>query len=145
MIGLVVGAIAIAAWFKAAPTAEQHGGKTYSAEDVTHAKMAVCDAFGTIHDAVLINTARNGGSNPAAVMAIAANARLAMYAGGGYMIDALIRNPATPAELATPVRKLAELYRYVAIQYLINKTNADLKDPLREADSATLAIQTACK
>ncbi|WP_163694931.1 hypothetical protein [Mycolicibacterium sarraceniae] len=145
MIGLVVGAIAIAAWFKPAPNAEPHAAKTYSTEDVALSKKAVCDAFETVHNAVIINTRRDGGSNPTTVLAVAANARLALYVGGGYLMDTLIRNPATPADLAAPVRKLAESYRYITIQYLVGKQTADLNDPLREADSATVAIQAACR
>ena len=127
------------------PKPEAPAAKTYSEQEIADAKKAVCDAFTTVHEAVRINTGRDGGSDPTAILAVAANARLSMYGGAGYLVDTLEKNPATPTDLVTPVQKLADTFRYLTIQFMINKQNSDLDEPLREADSATASIQSICK
>ncbi|EHB55684.1 putative alanine and proline rich membrane protein [Mycolicibacterium rhodesiae JS60] len=145
VIAVIAVAVAIGAWLRPVPKPETPAVKTYSEQEVADAKKAVCDAFDTVHEAVRINTGRDGGSDPTAILAVAANARLSMYGGAGYLSDILQKNPATPADLSAPVQKLADTFRYLTIQFMINKQNADLGDPLREADSATTAIQSICK
>jgi hypothetical protein len=145
VIALIAVAVAIGAWFRPAPKPETPAAKTYSDQEVANAKKAVCDAFDTVHDAVRINTGRDGGSDPTAILAVAANARLSMYGGAGYLVDTLEKNPATPSELSESVRKLADTFRFLTIQFMINKQNSDLDEPLREADSATASIQSICK
>ncbi|WP_328350335.1 hypothetical protein OG976_15580 [Mycobacterium sp. NBC_00419] len=144
VIALIAVAVAIGAWFRPAPKAEAPAAKTYSEQEVADAKKAVCDAFDTVHEAVRINTGRDGGSDPTATLAVAANARLSMYGGADYLMETLQKHPATPADLSASVQKLADTFRVLTIQFMINKQNSDLEEPLREADSATTAIQSIC-
>ncbi len=145
VIAVIAIAVAIGAWFRPAPTPQTPAAKTYSDQEVADAKKAVCDAFDAVHEAVRINTGRDGGTDPTAILAVAANARLSMYGGAGYLVDTLQSNPATPADLSAPVQKLANTFRYLTIQFMLNKQNSDLDEPLREADSATASIQSICK
>ncbi len=145
VIAVIAVAVAIGAWFRPTPKPEAPAAKTYSDQEVADAKKAVCDAFDLVHEAVRINTGRDGGADPAATLAVAANARLSLYGGAGYLIDTLQKNPATPEELSGSVQKLADTFRYLTIQFMINKQNSDLDEPLRDADSATASIQSICK
>lgn len=45
VIGLVFGAIAVAAYFKATPKAEAPASKVYSEQEMADTKKAVCDAY----------------------------------------------------------------------------------------------------
>jgi hypothetical protein len=145
VIALIAVAVAIGAWFRPAPKPETPAAKTYSDQEVADAKKAVCDAFDTVHNIVGINTGRDGGSDPTAILAVAANARIALYDGADYLLEILAKNPATPADLSASVNNLADTFRYLTIQYLANKQSAELEAPLRDADAATVAIQASCK
>ncbi|WP_431237827.1 hypothetical protein ACQ86B_24655 [Mycolicibacterium aichiense] len=145
VIALIAVAVAIGAWFRPAPKPETPAVKTYSEQEVADAKKAVCDAFLTVHNGVRINTGRNGGTDPTATLAVAANARLSLYGGGGYMSDVLEQHPATPKELADAVNQLSEVFRKLAIGYLADVSDTDLEPSLQQADNATVAVKNACQ
>ena len=145
VIAVIAVAVAIGAWFRPIPKPETPAAKTYSEREVADAKKAVCSAFETAHNAVRINTGRNGGTDATTTLAVAANARLSLYAGGGYLRDALEKNPATPKELASAVTDLSDIFRKIAIDYLADKSDADIEPSLRIADSSSVAVKTACQ
>lgn len=100
-----------------------------------------------VHKAVVINTGRDGGGDPTATLAVAANARLSLAAGGQSLLSVLGREAATPAVLADAVRTLANDFQELAIGYMADAKNTDPAQEalLREGDTATLTIEQLCK
>jgi predicted alpha/beta hydrolase family esterase len=105
----------------------------------------ICTAFETVRKAVYLQTHADGGDDPVAVAAVAANARLAMAAGGSYLIARL--DPATPQALAEAVRSFAELLQDIAINALADVPNDDptQADRLRQADEASVEVAKWCR
>ena len=65
-------------------------------------KTRVCTAFETVTKAVPLQTNNDLGPEPVAQAAVAANARLALFGGGQYLLNT--SDSATPSELADPMR-----------------------------------------
>lgn len=86
-------------------------------------KQRLCDAAQVVAVAVQLQTNANIGSEPAAVEAVAANARLAMLGGGEYLLTEL--EPGTPADLADTARSFASSLRAIGINALAGVPNAD--------------------
>ncbi|WP_193044791.1 hypothetical protein [Mycolicibacterium baixiangningiae] len=79
---------------------------TYDAADQTAAKDSACAAFAQVRTGVATNThleSPGGDSDVTGVMAVAANARVALMGGGQYLLASM--EPATPPELAEPLRQ----------------------------------------
>lgn len=145
VVALVAVGVAVAAWLRpipennaVAPPVEP----TYTEQQIADAKANVCEAYSTVHQAVLINTHR---SNPVPddeirALAAAANARLALYAGGDYLLDRLATNPATPDDLAMAIGSLANESKEIGIAFLADEPDS-VQDRLRrtlDADVATI-------
>lgn len=108
--------IAIVGLFR--PVAAKPQPETFSAEQVTSAKAKVCSRYELVRKAVVTNTSRNGGEDPTATLAVAANARVALYNGGDYLSNALLQEPAAPPELIKAVHTLVDAYQKLAFDYL---------------------------
>ena len=68
-----------------------------------------------------------------------------MYAAGDYLLDRLAAEPATPADLATAIRSLAELYKKFGIHALNDEPDSAL-DPIRhDVDAEIPKIDGLCK
>jgi hypothetical protein len=134
----LVSGVAIGAWFRPLPDnkAPAPPAPTYTDHQIADAKASVCAAFGKVHQAVSENTGRSGGDDPTAILAVAANARIALYDGGDYLLTELAEQPATPPDLAKAVRSLASVLQELAIDYL-----AAVPDP--EQESSHKAVETA--
>jgi hypothetical protein len=140
----------VAAWFRAAP----HNGpnvrpptSAYSERQIADAKRNVCDAYALVRAAVSVTTNKqsSGGDAFAAQIAIAANGRLALYGGGGYLLEQLSAEPATPPDLANAVKSLAGTFRKLAMVDLGEQPESAQK-PLRDAVPGTTAkIEEVCK
>lgn len=148
-VALVAVGIAVAAWLR--PVPESHPAQvsepTYTDQQIADARAHVCEAYSLVDHAVVTNTHRSSPTpgDETSSLATAANARLALYAGGDYLLSRLESAPAAPTDLASPVRSLAYLYKEFGIRALNNEPNADL-DQLRlgiDANSAT--IERQCK
>lgn len=123
-LAVIAVALAALAYFHPAhksPSVAQQGGD---------AKANVCSAFANARKAVVLNTHLQSPS-PDAQLAVAANARLALIGGGGYLRDRLAANTATPADLANAVNSLATTIEQLGINYLTEAGN-DVQNPLRE-------------
>jgi hypothetical protein len=121
----------------------KHASKSGSAPDAGYAAEAearVRAAFETVRKAVSLQTHADGGSDPVAVTAVAANARLAMAAGGAYLVSRL--DPATPSAVATAVRTFAELLEDIAMNALAGVGHDDPVQAgrLRDADAASARL-----
>ncbi|PXW98239.1 hypothetical protein [Mycolicibacterium moriokaense] len=109
------------------------------------AKARVRAAHDTVTKAVFLQTHADGGNDPVAVTAVAANARLSMSAGAAYLLARL--DPATPPALAAAVHSFAELLEDIAMNSLAGVANEDPVQAarLRDADVASSRIAKLCK
>ena len=105
------------------------------------AKARVRAAFETVTKAVSLQTHADGGKDPVAVTAVAANARLSMTAGSAYLLSRL--DPATPPELAAAVRSLAELLEDIAMNSLAGVANEDAVQAARLRDAEAASVRVA--
>jgi len=148
VVALVAVAITVAASLRPIPDNRSPStprAPAFTDEQIAAAKSKICAAYDAVHHAVGVNTSRNEGNDPTTTLAVLANARLAIYSGGGYLFTKLAEEPATPTDLATAIRTLANAYQDVAIGYMADKQKTDLEASLRAADDATMTIERQCK
>jgi hypothetical protein len=145
VIAVIAIAVAIGAWFRPIPEPETPAAKTYSEQEVADAKTAVCDAYTLVHNAIVVTNNKSGGSDPTAILAVAANARLSAHAGGQYLTEILGQYPATQNELAQGIRDLATNLEKLTLEYLGETPNAEQDPLLRSADDATARIKQHCE
>ncbi|WP_133066882.1 hypothetical protein [Mycolicibacterium sphagni] len=145
VIAVIAIGVAIGAWFRPIPNPEAPAAKTYSDQQVADAQKAVCDAYSLVHNAIIVTNNKSGGSDPTAILAVAANARLSAHAGGQYLADILSQYPATQSDLAQGIRDLATNLEKLTLEYLGETPNADQDPLLRSADDATSQIKQHCK
>jgi hypothetical protein len=141
---LVTLGVAIVGWFRPEP-AKPLPAPTYSNQQVADAKAKVCGAYGKIHHAVLANTGRSGGSDPTATLAVAANARIALYDGGEYLMKTLAQEPATPAELAEATRALVNAYQQLAVDYMAEATDPEINSAFQAVETTGSKVSGMCK
>ena len=132
-VGLTIWALVIQSSNNAAETAALNGDP----------KARVCAAFDTVSKAVPLQTNDDLGRDPVAQAAVAANARLALFGGGQYLLDSL--DPATPAELAEPVRSFASTLQDVGMNALAGLSNRDQVIRLAEGEQTRSQIVDLCK
>jgi hypothetical protein len=123
VIALVAIGLAIGCWFRPLPSTKASStppGPYYTNQQVGDAKATVCAVYEKVRRAVSVNTGRSGGDDPTAILAVASNARIALYNGGDYLSKKLLAQPATPPDLAKAVRTLVNAYQATAIDYLVN-------------------------
>lgn len=113
-------------------------------------KAQVCSTFETVSKAVSIQTKRAPGpelgpATPIAAEAIAANARLAMSGGAGYLLEQL--PPNAPSELATEIRSFASNLNGLAINALAGVPNDQEPQAglLQSAEDTNKKIVELCK
>ena len=137
--------VAIVGWFRPVPD-KPPPVQTYTNEQVSEAKAKVCNAYEQVRKAGDLAGARNGGSDPTGVLAVATSTRQVLDAGSRYLMTKLAAEPATPRDLAVAVRKLADVYQELTINYLDGLSNSDpeLGPLLRAGDEAHGVIQKLC-
>jgi hypothetical protein len=137
-------ALGLAAWPLLRPL---HASTAASATDgqVAAAKVHVCNDFDTVRRAVSLQTHANAGNDAAAVQATAANARLALAAGGSYLVARL--DPATSPALATAIRSFGDNLQEIAMNTLAGAGNDDPAQAARLHDGEALSeqINDLCK
>ena len=108
-------------------------------------KTRVCTAFETVTKAVPLQTNNDLGLESVAQAAVAANARLALFGGGQYLLNSL--DSATPEELADAVRLFATNLRDIGMNALAGAENSDPDQVIRmaEGDTTRLLIADLCK
>ncbi len=138
-LGLIVG---IAAWFRAAPS-DAAAEPVYSEQQVADAKTAVCEAYAKGILALQVAGAKK--PDPADWLPVAVNTRLAETAMGGFLINVLNANPATPPQLQELTRQLALNYQEMAVIQLADKTPADFEPNRLVADDLIPKIDQSCR
>jgi hypothetical protein len=149
-IALIALAVGLVGWFRPAPHNYQTSAppkSTYTDKQVANAKANVCAAFDKVEHALHLADARSGNDDPTALLAVAEGAWEAFDAGSRYLLTKLAEEPATPPELATAVRKQANAFQEVLINYLdgLHNSDPDMQPVVSASDEATLAIRRLCK
>jgi hypothetical protein len=135
-------AIAIAAWFRAG-----HGAPSYSADQTSQAKTNICTAYMTVRQGVVQSTHVTSPKpdDPVGQLAVAANARIALLGGGGYLHDHLAAEPATPADLAKAVTSMSNTIEQLGVNYLAG-ADSTMQNPLRkDLDGEITQLNGLCK
>jgi hypothetical protein len=141
-VGVVVGAGII--YLRESKSTSSSPGATFSDQQVRAAKDRVCSIYDDVHKEITTNSARDQGTDPIQQVAVTATIRQALLAGSTYLLTTLSEQPATPSELAKPLRQLAIAYQEVTIGYLNDKTNSELEPTLRAGDAAAQTVQGLC-
>lgn len=137
---LAVIAVLLAGWM----LLRSSQGPTATVEQTDQARTRICDAFSTVNTALAVQTNADLGSDEVAREAVAANARLATIAGGQYLLSRI--EPATPTELADPVRTFAANIEDIGMSQLVGRTNADpdVMALMAEAQAAGDQVRQQC-
>ena len=123
-------------------------GQVFTGTASDDPKGSICETFNVIRNGVQINTNLQPPGGPEDVtgsMAVAANARLALYDGGQYLLARL--QPDTPSELADAIRKFANNLMDIGARSTSGIPNSDPGQAarLKEADEANKSITDLCK
>ena len=150
LIALAALGLAIGAWFRPLPGNKPPSAEakpTFTNQQVADAKTSVCAAFKKTDRALDLSSARDGGNDPTATLAVATSVRQVLDFSSRYLHAKLAEEPATPPDLADAVRKLANSYQEVTMGYLAGLTNSDsdLQPSLHAGDEATFRIRGLCK
>ena len=148
VVALVVALIAVglAAWALMKEPSQE--GQVFTGTASDDPKGSICESFNVIRNGVQINTnlqPPGGAEDVTGSMAVAANARLALYDGGQYLLARL--QPGTPTELADAVRKFANNLMDIGARSTSGIPNSDPGQAarLKEADEANAKITELCK
>lgn len=144
-IALVAAGIAIGAWFRPLPKNDPPPAPTYSSQQVADAKSKVCAAYAKVHHAVLANTGRTGDSDPTTQLALAANARIALFDSGEYLLKILAREPAASSNLVEATRALADSYQELALDYLSEAPDAAIAASRQTIENTGSRVREICQ
>jgi hypothetical protein len=144
---LALAALGLAAWAAFRP-AKEPSAPTYAAAQQADAKTAICAAADLVRKGVSLNTnlpVPGGEGDVTGSLAVAANARVSLADGGQYLLARL--DPATPSDLAEPVREFANKLMDIGAGAIAGAQNTDPAQAarLRDADAANIKIADACK
>lgn len=118
------------------------GPGKFSDDQRAEAKTAMCAVQSTVRQGTGINTnmVNPVPNDPAGELAVAANARLALFGGGAYLHNQLQATPATPADLAKAIADMATTMQTLSINYLAGASpNDSVQAPLRDNLKAEIA------
>ena len=140
VIALAVAAIAIGmvGWSLLHPL---KASTTATDQQTADAAARACAAYNAVRSAVLLQTHASLGDDPAALQAVAANARLSMAAGGSYLLAQL--DPATPPPLGVAIRSFADGLQDIAMNALAGMTNDDPAQAARMHDAEMASSRVA--
>jgi hypothetical protein len=145
---IAVVAVALAGWALIRSMDNGSSEPSYSDAQKADAKVKVCNAMDVVRRGVSLNTNLQPAGGPGDVtgsLAVAANARVALYNGGEYLLARL--DPATPPDLADAVRKFANDLMDIGAAATSGMQNSEPPQAarLKEADSANATITELCK
>jgi len=124
------------------------GEPEYTDSQRSDAKAAICAVFDTVSTGVAVNTNLEppGGSGDInGALAVAANARVALYGGGQYLLARL--DPATPADLAREIRSFGNQLMDIGAAATAGMPNTDPVQAgrLENAEAASTALHGLCQ
>ena len=137
---VALAAVALAVWALVkgpSETSAQHVGGD--------PKERACTAFQTVTTAVRLQTHADLGPDPVAVEAVAANARLALFGGGQYLMSRISSD--TPPDLADAVRSFATNLEDIGMNALAGFSNSDpaQTNRLKAGEEASAKVGNLCK
>ena len=130
VIAVIAVILAIIGWFRPST-----GPGTFSNEQRQEAKSSLCESLQTAMKAVRTNTnmANPVSGDRVGALAVSANARLALFAGGEYLDQRLGDLPATPRDLKAAAAAYANTLQTLGINYLAGHAADDsVQQPLRD-------------
>jgi hypothetical protein len=145
---LAVVAVALAVWALISSHSANNSKPDYSGAQRSDAKTKICAAADVVRRGVSLNTNLQPPGGPQDVtgtLAVAANARVALYDGGQYLLDRL--DPATPSDLADAVTKFANSLMDIGANATSGAQNSQPEQAARlhDADAQNTTIQDLCK
>lgn len=147
---VAIAALALAGWtvYRSVINPDDKSEPSYSDTQRAEAKVKICTAVDVVRRGVSLNTNLQPAGGPEDVtgsLAVAANARVALYNGGQYLLARI--DPATPTDLADAVRKFANNLLDIGAAATAGAQNADPAQAarLRDADSANATVVELCK
>lgn len=117
----------------------------YSSQQIADAKAVICTAYEHVRKAGDLAGTRNGGSDPTGQLTVATSSRQVFDAGSRYLSTTLAEQPATPADLAAAIRKLASVYQQLAIDYLADAPDFETDPLIRAGTEAHTTIEASCR
>ncbi|GFG79741.1 hypothetical protein MPRG_30170 [Mycobacterium paragordonae] len=145
VIAFVAIGIAVGAWFRPLPKNEPPRAPIYSSQEVADAKAKVCAAYQRVNHAVLANTGRSGSNDSPTQLALAANARIALFDSGEYLLRVLGKAPATPADVAAATTALAEAYQELALDYLAEANDQKIQSSRDAIETSGSKVDKLCQ
>jgi hypothetical protein len=145
VIALIALAVGIASWFRPTPHNDQPPSKpAYTQQQVADAKAKVCSVVDKFNRAVSVNNALPRGNDPTVA---AVNSRQIFDVFSRQLLATLSEEPAAPADLATPVRELANTLEDAVIEYEDGFSNSDpeMRPTMDASSAAANTIQQLCK
>jgi hypothetical protein len=144
----VVAGVGLAGWLR--PVQDHKSGPaapTYTDQQIATAKSKVCAAAEKMQHSRDLVQQQVGSSDHATQLGVAALTEIDLDFSNRYLLATLAEEPATPAELAAAVRKQADAFQQVLINYLdgVYKTDPAMQPALNAADVATDTIRQTCK
>ncbi|WP_090603166.1 hypothetical protein [Mycobacterium lentiflavum] len=141
---LVTLVVVIVGWFRPTP-AKPPPVPAYSSQQIADAKAVICTAYEHVRKAGDLAGTRNGGSDPTGQLTVATSSRQVFDAGSRYLSTTLAEQPATPADLAAAIRKLASVYQQLAIDYLADAPDFETDPLIRAGTEAHTTIEASCR
>lgn len=118
---------------------------SYTDQQTADAKAKICGTYAKVHQAVVLNTGRSLGEDSIAIFTVAANARIALFDGGTYLLTKLTEEPATAPDLAAALRSLIDTYQQLTIDYLAEVPDLDAQASLQAVDAASVKMAELCQ
>ena len=120
----------------------------YTDAQRSEAETAICAAFQTVRTGVQNNTnlePPGGADDIGGALAVAANARVALYDGGQYLLARL--DPATPDELADQIRRFGNQLMDIGAAATAGVPNTDPAQSrrLEDAEATSAVINALCR
>lgn len=130
----------------AAPT--EAAAPTFSDTEKNDAKSKLCASFELVRAGVANSSALQapgGEEDVSGALAVAANARLALYGGGQYLLARI--EPAAPTDVADAVRKFGNTLMDIGAAAMaeVPKSDPGQDARLKEADTQNAAVEELCK
>jgi hypothetical protein len=149
VIALAAMAIAIGSWFRPLPSSKAPAlpAPAYTDQQIASAKANVCAAFEKVQHSRDLVQEQVGSSDHATQLGVAALSEIDLDFTNRYLLKTLDEEPATPPELAATVRKQANAFEEILVNYLIGiyKSDPAMQPALNASDEATSTIQRLCK
>jgi hypothetical protein len=145
---IAVVAVALGGWALFRSMDSGSSKPSYSDSQRADAKVKICGAMDVVRRGVSLNTNLQPEGGPGDVtgsLAVAANARLALFNGGQYLLGRL--DPATPTDLSDDVRNFANTLLDIGAAATAGAQNSEPAQAarLKDADSANKTITELCK